>query len=332
MNGGTNSIAMPYSGKMVQFYAIPAKTDSGTGRVRLKVEKPVGSTGVMIRYKTSAWVESDTRDTGTAVATITDDTAYKGVNQWYEATGLPLGQDLYFCAFPYRGNAYSSVKVENQARCRAGGLMAEWTMDSISGTTLTDTSGNGYNATISGATSVSAKVGNGLYSSAGNQTATVPNFPFTYDELSISCSFNMAHISNAPIERDIFSAHAYGYYLVFIGGGYNGNQAILSLRVGSGTNPNYTEYTASSDFIGGGGTIKHLGVTYKRNSTVKFYIDGELKQTFTSGTHYTYTGTLGLLTRDGFYYLNGWADQLRIFNRELSATEVSALYNGGAGC
>ena len=170
MNGVSNSKGAVgiYDGIMLKFYAIPAKTDSGTGRVRFKIEKPVDSTGVMIRYKTSEWLDSHTCNSGYLVANIADDTAYKGVNQWYEATGLPLNQDLYFCAFPYKGSAYSSVKSENLTKCRAGGLLTEYTMDSVSGSTYNDTSGNNNHGTGTNLSSTTGLIGNSVKVGTGS--------------------------------------------------------------------------------------------------------------------------------------------------------------------
>jgi len=73
------------------------------------------------------------------------------------------------------------------------------------------------------------------------------------------------------------------------------------------------------------------------NKTYSFYINGVLQQSqlvanmgpLSSDSH-----TIGMMFDDfGSYYnhyLNGSIDELRIYNRALSATEILALYNGGS--
>ena len=48
-----------YEVNMIQFFAMPGSS----GKIRLKVQKPSDSDGVMIRQKSSAWVSGDTKDT-----------------------------------------------------------------------------------------------------------------------------------------------------------------------------------------------------------------------------------------------------------------------------
>lgn len=325
MNGVTSSsIAMPYSGKMVQFYAIPAKTDSGTGRVRLKVEKPVGSTGVMIRYKTSAWVDTDTKDTGTLVANITDDTSYKGVNQWYEATGLTSGTVYYFKAFPYKEGVYNTIIGVNETACTAGTLSCELTADSISGSTVNDTSGNSYNGTIAGnITAAAGVVGNEFVKSNAAYTNTI-SIPTTFcrsnaQDQSYCCWINVPTVVN---DANAFVPKYQGARLVLAAASgkfaieYNG--VTVDDLLGETINAN-TDYFVIVKFKASTNTI-----TLKSRAS-----NGGSWNTYTkvATPHNNAQNSLNIL-----YTVVQTMDQWRYFSHVLTDAEDDNLYNGGAGC
>lgn len=76
----------------------------------------------------------------------------------------------------------------------------------------------------------------------------------------------------------------------------------------------------------------HFAVTYNASSNArKLYIDGQLVTSDTAGADYGGTGHLfiGKGISSGFF--NGLIDEIVAWNVELTSTQVSALYNRGAG-
>ena len=189
LSSGVLSIKIVPPSDMVTFFAIPG----ASGKVRLKLEMPEDANSVMIRYKTTAWESGDTYATGTSVATLTDN--YNLANEWYEVSELTNGTAYYFKAFPYNG-LYNSTIGENETICKAGGLIAEYTFDSVSGTTLYDTAGS-INATMSDVTLEAGTVGNkGVLNGTSSYAKFTPNYSLS-DVKAVSLILNSPASSSA---------------------------------------------------------------------------------------------------------------------------------------
>ena len=89
------------------------------------------------------------------------------------------------------------------------------------------------------------------------------------------------------------------------------------------------------------GTWHHIAITYSGSrllSGVKIYTDGTSQTVVDDSTNTLSTnaptgtaGAIGSRTATFGSYLTGSLDEFGIFNRELTSTEVSTLYNAGAG-
>jgi len=86
-------------------------------------------------------------------------------------------------------------------------------------------------------------------------------------------------------------------------------------------------------------TWNHVLITYDggglNNSNVSFYLNGVFDKTVSTPSWGTETGSYGY-TQIGKYvasshYFNGKIDELGIWNRALTPTEVTELYNSGSG-
>ena len=78
--------------------------------------------------------------------------------------------------------------------------------------------------------------------------------------------------------------------------------------------------------------IWHNAIFTLENNNGKLYIDGILEVTYNSMTIYTqsFASANSIGSFDNYArYFSGSIDQVRIFNRALTATEVTALYNEG---
>ncbi len=107
------------------------------------------------------------------------------------------------------------------------------------------------------------------------------------------------------------------------------------------------EWERCVSYIGEGNDIKptlanllenrwHYVVVTKSNNSVSFYIDGNIKHTAVHGSGQNLTSSrfsIGLAkihsTNSGYEPFKGEIDEVRIYNRALSAAEVSALYQSG---
>jgi hypothetical protein len=98
--------------------------------------------------------------------------------------------------------------------------------------------------------------------------------------------------------------------------------------------PNYDRVESSSTINDGG--WYHIAFTWKRTGSLKVYVDGTLDGSFSSSGNYANTPTNNLSINsnaDGSYAIGGNAniDEVGIWNKELSASEITSLYNDGAG-
>jgi hypothetical protein len=302
---------------MVTFFSIPG----ASGKVRLKLEMPEDASAVMIRYKTTAWASGDGIATGTLVDTLTDN--YNLANEWYEVSGLTNGTAYYFKAFPYNG-LYNTAIGENETVCKAGGLVSEYTADSVSGTTVNDTSGNGYNGTASSVDYVTGVVGNEFSFNAKNDVITLPT----------AQAIGLADQSFCVW----FNASAIGSRNIII---YKDNGAELSLEIGDD----------SKLYVGNAGDPSRVLVsddTYNTGvdyfAVVKFTASNKnciLKVRQKGAENWnSYNAILsGILTHtNGFnishysgatYGMTGTIDQFRYFNRVLTDDEDNSLYAEG---
>lgn len=204
------------------------------------------------------------------------------------------------------------------------GLVGYWSFNGpdISGTTAYDRSGQGNNGTLTnGPTQAIGKVGQAL------------NFDGVDDYVVVGSLSNPPSINAITMSSWIYwksSTESYNTILENYGGssGYGillrSDQKIASY------------FNNSGGYIDGGGssvpfnTWTHIVSTYD-GANVKIYINGVLDQTL--GWVGSFSNNTNLrIGHDQFgagRYFNGAIDDVRIYNRALSASEVKLLYNLG---
>jgi hypothetical protein len=204
------------------------------------------------------------------------------------------------------------------------GLAGYWTLDAISGTTTTDSSGNGNNGTLGPAgqlpTLASDKVvgSNALQFNGSNYVALSNPSLYPYGSSPITLSAWVKLPSN--------------------------NQAYIVISMGSSSNETSLYYNGGwRGSVGGVNTLSgnivtlntwHLATLTFDGSNINMYVDGistnaPIAASPTTPTSFAaYIGT----------YLNGhnWGmigniDDVRIYNRSLSSIEVLQLYTQGSG-
>ena len=217
-------------------------------------------------------------------------------------------------------------------------LKASYSFDQSSGSTLTDSSGNNYNGTITGATWTSGKVGSGALSFNGTSDyVAIPRM--NYDEITISAWF----YKNAD---DLTSADA-------IFGGWRWNSSVslqegLDLRfpinspdtisIVMVTTDGTAKLSKSSYYNFGSGKANnawhHVAVTYnKADGNQRLYVGGVLRDTDLHAAGNTivplaaYTDMRIGYSRVNNGYFSGYIDDLRVYNYAITASEVTELYN-----
>ena len=210
-------------------------------------------------------------------------------------------------------------------------LVAHYTFDDG---TATDSSGNGNNGTVNGAVAVEGKIGSGAMSFDGVDDQV---FVGNASSLNITSSVTISTWVNFPsaptpyqaiVGRGVISTgSSNAQYALSVS-----NTGKLSFLVGSGS----TQYRAGENIIPVAGRWYHLvGVYDNVAQVVKLYVDGSIDNVPVAGP-----ASLNSLTSYGYvvfgkpyaqsYYLNGALDDVRIYNRALTASEISELYALGS--
>ncbi len=232
------------------------------------------------------------------------------------------------------GTATKSVMVKVSQNSPVG----FWTLDQMSGTVALDTSGSGYNGSlINGTTWTSGKVSNAL------------SFDGIDDQVKVTGANSLNSLTTLTLSSWVNTkgsgGNGGGGGTIFSKSGIVGASARFRLMMGSdGTslqfNANYSPTAGSWKTPAGSlplNSWRHVALVYTHgdiNSVPRIYIDGVL-QTLTvlsspSGTAISdddilYIGSRGITATSGVFH--GSIDQVRVYNRELTSSEVTALYN-----
>jgi hypothetical protein len=237
---------------------------------------------------------------------------------------------------------YKSAKSSYESAPTRTGLVGYWTMDSSDATSTPwifyDRSGFGNNATSTGSPTIAAgKI---------NQSASL-NGSTQYLDAVTNSRYNLAgggtvsawvKINSATVQHGIVQN---GNNQVSQGGGW-----VLAIRTDSGitfvqsctAGSEGYESTYTPGYFVPANQWTHIAVTYNSsdpNTSAVIYVDGVLKTTnvaanCSSGVAILSTGNLGIgkavagLTG----HMNGFIDDVRIYNRTLSAQEIVNLYKG----
>ena len=202
---------------------------------------------------------------------------------------------------------------------------AYYKLEGGSGTTVTDSSGNGYNGTASNLSPYAAgRFGQAAVFNGSSSKIVLPTSTFSPSTFTLSawCNVTSDTDENTILELSdnqsypnhttiVFSAGSTGYSSRFLFRNYTTNQY---------------NYNPSGSVTKG--VWKHYAMTYD-GSTVKSYIDGSLvdSASFTLSNPVGTISSIQLGLSSGTRYLNGSIDQVRIFNSALSASNVTLLAN-----
>jgi len=190
-----------------------------------------------------------------------------------------------------------------------------------------------YNGTAQGGLTYSGgKSGNAFTFNGTNAYVSLPNNMFNSftGDFSFSLWFNSSVISsykclfgNYTFESSTFDR---GFQLLLV------NTRLDFRLFGS----SFITLSASETFTTN--TWYHIVVTRKASAGTKIYVNGSLSNSNTSNvnpiyasTHYNSIGASKFTSTNTEYYFNGILDELNVWTKELTSTEVTTLYNTGAG-
>ena len=198
-------------------------------------------------------------------------------------------------------------------------LVGHWTFDGtdIQGTTAIDRSSFGNNGTITGTTKTIGKLGQAL---SFNGTSDVITF-----NSSLIGTGTYTLCFWAKVNPFIgFYGLVYDYPLLFglKDEGDYGNTKVYLSNDGTGT-------VAASAVISDN-TWHHVCGIRKSDNTATFYVDSAQSGTANQNAGSISSPLTSLVIGDAeTYYFNGIADDIRIYNRALTQTEITTLYNMG---
>jgi hypothetical protein len=232
-------------------------------------------------------------------------------------TGLACGvpRQLGVEAFDGAGNASPRALLTASADCGAGGgLVASYSFDDGTGGVLSDSSGNGHTGTIAGAAWVPGRHGGGLSFDGVDdhvdlgQVGTFYGAGFTLE----------AWVRKETAKND-----------VAVVGTWTSNGGPMVWVDHLASRYRVTFGTTFSGYLDAGvgpsaGQWQHVAATYE-GATARFYVDGvEVSARAASGPGSSNTWRIGAYGSTPGGYFDGVVDDVRIYDRALSPTEVMA--------
>ncbi len=224
-----------------------------------------------------------------------------------------------------------------QTSSLTNGLVAHYKLDEATGDVV-DSSGNSYHGTNNGATrGIAGKTDNCFDFDGINDYVSIPhnaNLNPNLADYSISVWFKF---EGGTIGYNIYTLFSKGVYNI------NGNEVYISLRA-NGVNGivfrvrdnsgNLCQALPSTDLapvIEDGNWHNITGVIDEdAPNEIQLYFDGNLVGTAATNTvNVTNTTNLEIGRYNGIYKFNGLIDDVRFWNRALSANEIAFLYNEG---
>lgn len=233
-------------------------------------------------------------------------------------------------------NMYNDGQAKVNAPTKTG-LVGEWSFDDATGTKATDFSGNGNTGTLTNMEAtdwVNGYRGKALSFDGVDEYVSIPDSSPTSP-------------TNITISAWIYCTGGDNNYrgIVTKGNGSNSQSFALQLHSSQSDGPNKIEFWVSTNgsaltsifgtdtFSAAGGSLngwKHIVATYD-GTTMRLYSNGVQQSTGTSASGNVFDSTtaisIGKWAGANSDYFPGSIDDVRIYNRALSATEVQNLYN-----
>jgi chitodextrinase len=250
---------------------------------------------------------------------------------WNTATAMNTSHTLTAIATDTSGNSATStpitVMVSNTSTGPpTQGLIGYWNFDEGSGTVAHDTSGSGYNGTVSGAVWTTGEINGALSFNGGTAYVVTPNIALG-NTFSVSAWVNAAVTKQTGYARILETQYNVGLYL---GVSSSGTKYKFIVNSGAGS----TGGCGLAYGCAEGGTVAigwHLVTATYDGTTATLYVDGTVMttDTFTAPSASTLPLYVGRYYAGGYGW-SGSVDDVRLYNRALTATEVSTIYTSAS--
>ena len=204
------------------------------------------------------------------------------------------------------------------------GLIGYWNFDEDSGSIAHDTSGSGYNATLTGAVWTTGKINSGLSFNGSSNYGVTPNIALG-NKFSISTWVNPAVTSQGAYVRILETQYYGGMYL---GMDASGSKYKFIVNNGAGSSGSCGAAFGCAQ----GGTVTsgwHLLTATFDGAKATLYVDNDVvaTETITAPANTNYPLYIARYYGGNGYNWNGAMDEVRLYNRALTSAEVSAIYN-----
>ena len=193
--------------------------------------------------------------------------------------------------------------------------------DSVGSNTLTNNNSTAYNA---------GKINNGAtFVSASSNFFSITDAAQSGLDLGSACSFSFWLKPTAANDYFIIGKYTTAgnqrSYIVYFNHGAMQLFVSTDGTAGASSDQGYTVTLVN-------GTWTHLVVTLNSGGTATFYQDGASLGTKSGyGTPFNATSDFTLGEANSQAFMDGMLDEIGIWSRELSSSEVTSLYNSGTG-
>ncbi len=246
---------------------------------------------------------------------------------------VPAGETFHYKVSANYGNAESADSTHASATPQTG-LVGYWSFNESAGAIANDASISTNHAQLFGATRVAGKFGNGVNVGSGRFVGVDRNMPWLSGDFTLAAWVNTAAAGNDDLSLAPALAGSTGRDIRY--GGDRERQVLLgaldaSGRIGIrlGLNGDLKSSAPINN-----GQWRHIAIT--RNSAsgqVQIFVDGALSASGTLTNTYLWQRAYSLGRPDQPAPSNSWSgglDEVRIYNRALTASDVQALQSASA--
>jgi len=208
-----------------------------------------------------------------------------------------------------------------------------WSFDNISGNTVYDDSGNGNNGTIYGATQVDGVIGKALEFNSSD-VVTVNNGPSLndYQGLTLSAWIKPSIDGGYGGILDKYYYSGACHRRQFLLGRWPTNRICFWMGYNDG-NAAVNVCTATDSSLVKDGWMHVLATWSKTSNTMKVYLNGVERATYTSSLNWTTNTTcnlqIGRYNASSAYTFNGLIDGVRIFKEAFTQAQIQQHYAEG---
>ncbi|MGH9680953.1 MAG: Ig-like domain-containing protein, partial [Candidatus Acidiferrales bacterium] len=297
------------------------------------------SVGTMQQFTATAnYNDSSTQDVTSSATWSSTNTAAATITSAGLADGVAGGTTTIHAVF---GGMTGSANLTVSGAL--SGALAHWTFDDGTGSTAVDATGNGYNATLfNGVTWISGKIGGAVSVNNVNQFISSPSINLTATHaMSISMWANRTY-TNGGGSGDVLLEFSSNYNSNLGSFGIFPDESadcggVQAMEIGTHSTAGYNVscFTQPSS-----GVWHHLAVVLDDSqpaaSQISLYIDGVLQTPLSHPNTSTDADAFGnyplyMFARGGTSaYAGGQMDDLQVYSRALSGSEIQQIYNNAA--